>query len=531
MSTLLKSNATVAVGTALSRITGLVRVSVLGIVLGQSALTDAYNQANGTPNMVYELVLGGVLSASLVPLFTRLKEDNDRQGTQAVISVAALGMAVLTAIAVLAAPLIFRLYSLVTSATVDGAQYRAVGTALSRIFLIQIFFYGLNALGGAALNARRRFFAAAWTPALSNLIIIASLLAVPRTVDGRLPVLDDVLTNSSLRWTLGLGATFGIATMALGLIPAMIRADVPLSFRPDFRHPAVAKLRSLSGWAFGYVIANQVALIVVQNLLIRSGEGGKTAYTNAFTWFVLPHGLLAVSIATTFVPEMASAVKRRDKAALINRTSLGIRLIAMCTMPAAFGLFVLRRAVVGAAFQHGRFTEADALLTSRALGGLALGLAGFSTYLFILRAFYAHQDARTPFVINVFENLINVILAIALVDRFGVLGLGVSFAVAYVLSSLWALQILSMKVPGFPVRTVLASLWRTTLASVIMAEVVWLVARHVGANVGSGAFVRTITGAIVGTCTYLVVLRLLGSTEIHDFIQRLRPSRAVSTAK
>lgn len=528
MSSLLRSNVVVALGTAASRMTGLLRVSALGVVLGQTALTDAYNQANATPNMVYELLLGGVLSATLVPLFTRLHENDDREGTTAVVSVASVMLAVLTAVAVVAAPAVFRLYSLMTSTDIDASTYRAVGTALTRIFLIQIFFYGVNALASAVLNARRHYFAAAWAPVLSNLVIIFSLFGVSRATDGKQPQLTDVLTNDSLRWTLGLGATAGIAVMALALLPALIATDAPLAFKPNFRHPAVAKLWSLSGWALGYVAANQAAIVIVQNLLLREGSGNQDAYTKAFTWFVLPHGLLAVSIATTFVPEMTSAVRRHDRIALTERTSLGIRLVVLCTMPAGFGLFVLRRPIIGAAFQHGEFTAADALLTSRALAGFALGLGAFSAYLFVLRGFYVHQDARTPFIINLVENALNVVLAIVLVGRFGVLGLGLAFALAYVISTAIALQILAYKIPGFSLRPIIGSIWRTLLASVVMAEAVWLVARQVGANSGQGSVVRTLVGTAVGAVVFVGVLAALKSPELSELRRRLLPTRTAS---
>lgn len=165
MSSLLKSNLAVASGTAMSRVSGLLRVSVFGYVLGKSALTDAYNQANATPNLIYELVLGGVLSSALVPLFTRLRHENDEDGEVAVRSVSIVALAVLTAVAVAAAPLIFRLYASFTSTSVDGNLYREAGGALAVFFLFQIFFYGLNALGSAELQARKRFFAASWAPA------------------------------------------------------------------------------------------------------------------------------------------------------------------------------------------------------------------------------------------------------------------------------------------------------------------------------------------------------------------------------
>lgn len=520
MSKLLKSNLAVATGTAMSRITGLVRVAVLGAVLGTpSAVADAYDLANGTPNMIYELLLGGILSSSLVPLLTRLHEDDDHEGQSAVISVAAVAMAVLTLFAVLAAPLVFHLYSLLTSSTVDADKYREVGTLLSRIFLVQIFFYGLNALASSLLNARRRFFAAAWVPVLANVVTIAGILLIPRANHHRVPTLDDVLHNRTLRWVLGGGATAGIAVMALALVPALLAARVRLRFRPDFRHPAVRTLRRLSTWALGYVVANQVAIVVIRNLL-RGGGGATFAYSRAYMWFVLPHGLLAVSIATTFLPEMASAIRRRQRAELIDRTSLGIRLIALVTVPAGFGIFVLRRSIIGAAFQHGHVTSGDALTTSRALAGFALGLVGFSVYLFVLQVFYAHQDARTPFVINVFENLINIVLALLLVDRYGLLGLGLSFAVAYLVSALWSLQIVSYKVPGFDVKPLLVSLSRFVLAAVVMAEAVWAVARLVGANSGAGSVLRVGAGTVTGIVVYVAVLLLLRTPELDQLVNR-----------
>jgi len=526
---LLRSNVIVALGTALSRVTGLIRVMVLGFVIGQTALADAYNAANSSPNAIYELLLGGVLSASLVPLFTKLFEERDDEGTTAVVSVSIVALSVLTTAAVLAAPWIFHLYSLRPSDTVDAEQFRSVGTLLARIFLIQIFFYGLTSLGASMLNARRRFFAAAWAPVLSNLIIVVSLLFVPGLVDDDVQ-LADVLDNTGLWVTLGVGSTLGIAIMALALYPALKRAGAPTRFSANFRHPAVKKLMRLSGWTLGYAAANQAAIIVVQNLALNRGEGRQDAYNKAFTFFVLPHGLLAVSIATTFVPELARFVTNRDKPAFIDRSSLGVRMIALLTVPAGLGLFVLRRPIVGAILQHGKFTAADALQTSRVLAGFAIGLVGFSVYLFVLRGFYAHQDARTPFIINLFENAINIVLAWILVGRYGVLGLGLSFGIAYLLSAALALLVLSYKVPGFSLRDIYTSLFRMLLAGMIMAEVVWLVARNIGANDGGGAVVRAIVGSVVGASVYIVVLLILRAPEL-ELLRRRLPGQVAAADK
>jgi putative peptidoglycan lipid II flippase len=304
------------------------------------------------------------------------------------------------------------------------------------------------------------------------------------------------------------------------LLPALRAADVPLGFNPEFRHPAVKRLLRMSIWTFGYVVANKLAINVLQNLA-EPGSGGPDAYSKAYIFFVLPHGLLAMSIVTTFTPELASSVKARDRAAFTDRMSLGLRLIALLTIPAAAAMFVLRRPLIGVALQHGNFTAAAALNTSRALGGFAVGLVGFSLYLFALRGFYAHEDTRSPFVINLFENLINIVLAWVLYDRFGVLGLGLAFAIAYLVTAVWSLQVLSYKMRGFQVGGTLRRIAPMLLAGVVMAEVMWVVARLVGSNVGIGAVLRVVFAGAIGLVAYVGLLAALGVSEVHQVRARL----------
>jgi putative peptidoglycan lipid II flippase len=192
-------------------------------------------------------------------------------------------------------------------------------------------------------------------------------------------------------------------------------------------------------------------------------------------------------------------------------------------------LFVLRRPIIGAAFEHGKFTAANALNTSRALAGFALGLVGFSVYLFVLRVFYAHQDARTPFMLNLGENALNIVLALLFVHRWGLLGLGMSFALAYLVAALWALQILHYKIPLLPMGEVGDSLWRAALAGVVMAEVVWAVARIVGSNSGAGAVVRIVAGTVIGALVYALVLAALGSPELDELRRRFWPRSRPAT--
>lgn len=521
---LLRSNAVVALGTGLSRLTGMLKIIVFGFVIGQTALADAYDGANNSPNSVYELLLGGVLSAALVPMFTRLFENEDEESVEAVVSVSIVFLTAITAIAVFSAPWIFRVFSLSPDPSVDPNDFRTVGTALTRIFLLQIFFYGIAALFGAVLNAQRRFFAAAWSPVLANIVIIASLLYVPTLLDKDSPVLTDVLDSPSFRWLLGLGATGGIALQALILLPAIHRAGLNLRFRFDLRHPAVKKLFALSGWTFGYVLANQLTVVIVKNLA-QPGSGGQDAYAKATTFFYFPHGLLAMSIATTFIPEMARAVSRRDREAFVERTELGIRLVALLTIPAAFGFLALSRPIIGALLQHGQFDLPASINTARVLAGLALGLVGYSVYLFTLRGFYAHQDTRTPFIINCVQNAINIVLAFVLVGFYDVLGLGIAFALSYLIAAVIAIFVLQVKVPEFPAWHTVLSIGRMMAAGAGMGIVVWLSAGAVGDNDGLGALARVIVGLLIGAVVYtgaLTVLRVPEMANLRAIVARRR---------
>src|SRR4051794_38698626 len=153
---LVRSSAVVATGTALSRVTGLIRVQAMAYAIGTTLLADTYNVANNTPNIVFELILGGVLTATLVPLFVDADERHDEDATSAIFGTAMTLLILFTAVAVLASPLIALLFSFRAHGA-DRANAQRVATDLIRLFIPQMVFYGLTALLSAMLNARRRF--------------------------------------------------------------------------------------------------------------------------------------------------------------------------------------------------------------------------------------------------------------------------------------------------------------------------------------------------------------------------------------
>ncbi|MBK5221918.1 MAG: murein biosynthesis integral membrane protein MurJ [Acidimicrobiia bacterium] len=505
---LVRSSALVAVGTGLSRVTGLVRVFAFMYALDQTLLTDSYTIANNMPNLIYELLLGGVLSATLVPIFTERLRDDDG-GISAVVSVAAIVLAVVTVVGFFAAPAILAVYS----GALDGASpaeveaYREVGTTLLRYFMPQVFFYGLVTVVTALLHARRSFAAPAYSPVLNNLVVSAMFISLPHLIDRNLSsdgALVEASADSRLLLLLGLGTTAGVAAMALALVPSLLRQQVRLRFRPDVRHPAVRSLLALSGWTVGYVVANQVALSIVLWLAQSQDPGDATAYSVAFIFFQLPHGLFAVSIMTTFLPELTVAAQAGDDDAFRERFVLGLRLLALVILPASAGYAALSGPVVSLLPLGASASD----VTAGVLAAFSVGLFGFSVYLFALRAFYARKDTRTPFKVNVVENALNVGLAIPLVVLLGVRGLAGAYSLAYLVAAVLAVRALSRAAGGLGLRAAAGPLLRMGVAAVACGAAAWLAAELVGP---AAPIVRVAVGVPAGAVAYgalLVVFRV-----------------------
>jgi putative peptidoglycan lipid II flippase len=531
-----RAHVTVAAGTATSRATGLIRVIVFGAIVGQTALADAYDVANNAPNVVYELLLGGVLAATLVPLLSRHLDRGDDEATDAVVGTALVGILALTVLGVLLAPVVFSVFTLDPAAGVDAAALRRTGTDLTRVFMLQVAGYGVTALATALLNARRRFAAAAWAPVLTNTVTIAALLGL-RADLGRRPALADAARGGDAFGWLALGSTLGVGAMALVVVVAAVRGGsrLPLPL-PRLRHPAVRELLRASAWSVAYIATNQVTLVVVKNLA-APGSGGVDAYAKAFTIFQLPHGLAAVTIATTAAPELARLAARSDDAPhdpaargeFVARFLRATRATAFLALPASLGLWALSRPIVAALLERGAFDAAATTATSRALTGLAVGLTGFSVYLLALRGFYSHGDTRTPFLVNAGQNALNVLLAVALAGRYGVLGLGLAFSGSYLVAAAVALAILARRHGTPPVGRVVAGLARMALAAGVMALTVRASREFVlGASDASGtvAVARVMVGVVVGVVAYAALTLALRVPEAHSIARGLLSPRA-----
>lgn len=515
---LVRSNLVVSGGTAASRLTGLARIIVFASIVGQTSVADAFEIANNAPNAIYELLIGGVFSAALVPLLVGILQRSGNasrnEDLSAVFSTALLVLGAATVAAMVGAGWIFRVFTLTPATDIDIDAFRQAGTLLTRIFVVQILFYGIAALCSSVLNAKGRFAAAAWSPTLANLVTIAILVLIPLTGADTPPSIADISGLSPTTWTLGLSTTLGIAVMAAVQTIAMRRSGIRLSFSPSVTNESVRQLLRLSVWSVGYVVANQVALAVIKNLA-SPGSGLVDAYAKAYLVLQLPHGLLAVSIATTFVPQLAAHHAGARHREFADRLSQGIRATILLTLPASIGAVVLAKPIITMLLGHGNFDSTAIATTSRALSGLAIGLVGFSVYLFVLRGFYAKGDTRTPFFINAVENAINIGLAFALVGSLDVFGLALAFALAYLLGAVIATVVLLRTTPSWPISEVTHPILRQLLAGATMAVVTWAMSRALPAAGPLDSAVTVVAAGAAGTTAYVIVLALLRDSDLR----------------
>jgi putative peptidoglycan lipid II flippase len=510
-----------AAGTAVSRLTGVGRILVLAYALGFHHLADAYNLANTTPNMLYDIVLGGVLSATFIPVFVdRLATRTNAEAWRAISAVVTLALAVLAVATVvfwLLAPLVIDAFTAFGHTSgispVALGQERSVATNLLRWFVPQVFFYGLISLTTALLNARHRFAAPTWVPVANNIVCIVVLLWF-RHIEPN-PSLQGALAHGHQLILLGLGTTAGVAVQALLLAPSFARAGLGrMRLHWDPGHEAVRTVMRLGLWTFGFVLANQAALYVVIALAVGAkGEGTVSSYTYAYAFMQMPYAVVAVSVMSAVTPDLSRYWALGDIAAFRRRFAGGLRAVLSIILPASVGMLLLAKPAIALLLGHGAAAPGQTADTGAALAILAAGLPGFCTFLFVVRALQSMQRTKVAFWLYLVENGINVVLAIALVHSMSVRGLAVSLSVAYTLAALVGVAVLRGWLGQLGGRRVWLPLRGSAMSTVVMGVAVLVVSNLSGASHGFGLLVRVLASVAVGAVAYVSTAVLMANRE------------------
>ena len=512
---LVGSTVGMAVGTTVSRITGVGRIVALTYVLGTAGLADAYNLANTTPNIITDIVIGGVLSATFVPVFVdRLSTRRGDEAWEAISAVTTVTIAILTAATVafwFLTPAIIHLYT-ATNHNPDRVSQQQVAISLLRWFVPQLAAYGLIGLFTALLNTRGKFAAPAFVPIVNNVVVIVILLWFHAIVPH--PSLAAVQHNEHALVILGLGTTLGVLFQAGLLLPSLARSRLHLRFLWAPRHEAMRTILRLASWTFGFVLANQVALVVILALADAvKPQGAVSAYTYAYTFFQLPYGVVAVSIMSVVTPSLSSRWALGNIPAYRRRLAYGLRSMLAIIIPSAVGMLILARPLIDLVLAHGSTTVSDASATAAALAMFALGLPGFCIFLYMIRVLQSMQDTKTAFRLYLVENAINIATGVVLVHPLGVRGLALSLSISYTLAAVVAVGVISRRIGGLGGEAVARPIKRVAGATVVMAVALVLAISVSNANHGVALLGRVLLALVIGTVAYFGAAVVLAAVD------------------
>ncbi len=525
----LRSSAVMAAGTLVSRVLGMVRSAVLLWAIAALASGDAFSVANKIPTALYMLIAGGALNAVLVPQITRAarRQDGGDDYVDRLLTLTILILVSITVLLTAAAPWVVRLYSGVS----DPAQLE-LAVAFAFWCLPQIFFYGLYNVVGQVLNARGSFGPFMWAPAANNVVSVAGMLvfvvvagAGDRPVTAWEPAEIALLAGT---------ATAGVAAQALVLIPALRRIGYRYRPRFGFRGVGLRAASQMAGWSTGALIITQLVFVQTTNVVTRGGQlaraagnalaPGSTTYDNAYLLFMLPHSLVTVSLVTALFTRMSRNTAAGDLGALRSDLSLGLRTTGVATVPAMAAFLVLGGPIAAVLFplNGADTTNAIALVTA----AMALGLPAWSAQYLLVRVFYALEDARTPFWLQIPISAVTVVANVAALylmpPELIVVGVSLGMTASNVVAVLLYWWFLRGRTGGMDGYRVLRTYVRLTLASAVAAGACLLVLRLLPDLGGlAGALVALAVGGGVLLAVYVLLLRRMRVAELSDLIDPL----------
>ncbi|RKT31578.1 putative peptidoglycan lipid II flippase [Microbacterium sp. AG1240] len=531
MSGLGRASALIGAGTIISRLTGFLRSVVLVSAVGATAEAgNAFAIANQLPNNIYAIISTGLLSAVVVPQIVKAAahEDGGRAFVSKLFTLGTVALTIVTALSVLGAPWLVQLY-----APEFPPEQQALATAFAYWCLPQILFYGLYALVGESLNARRVYGPFTFAPIVNNVVSIAGFV-VFIALFGPSPALSS--WTPDMVAVLAGTATLGIVVQA-GILFAFWRRT-GLHVRPDFRWKGVGlgQIGKLAGWTFLMVVAGQLAGIVQSRVISAASSEypGVLVSQNAWLLFMLPYSIIVLSIGTPYFTQLSEHAGRGDDAAVRSDIVRSIRVLGLFIVVATAALAV-------AAVPASRiFTDnrTEATQASVVLLCFLLCLIPLAVLFVVQRTFYAYDDTRTPFFFTLLQCVLVVttaLIAQATVPiEYLAAGIALGQSIASIAQVVVATWLLNRRLGGIGVGSWMSSIARFALAAVPAAAVGWGVFLLTGGIDGwttTDKIFGALGAALIGTVTlvvYVGVLALFRTTELRPaiaIVQRFLPKR------
>lgn len=515
--------ALVAISSLLSRLLGLFRDRILASHIGPGPELDIYFAAFRIPDLLYNLVVLGALSAGFIPIFSRLIKDSNPKKPEDnreawalvnnVLNVLSLVLIVLGIIGVIFAPTLMKL---VAPGFTPENQARAA--TLTRIMFLSPLLLGISGIVGATLQSFKRFFSYSLSPIFYNLGIILGALW-----------LINYWGLVGLAWGVVLGALFHLLVQLPALFNLGFRYQPLINWR-DKNLKQIGRLmvpRTLS------LALGQIDLLVITSIASGLTAGSLTIFTLANNLQSFPVGIFGVSFAVAAFPTLAQYAN--DKKNLEASFSATFRRILFFVIPSTVLLITLRAQIVRVVFGAGVFSWEDTVLTMNALALFSLSLFAQASIPLLVRVFYARQDSKTPFFISFLATAVNIILALFLSGRYGVLGLPTAFSVASIFNFLLLWFYLIFKVGSFDLSRIAVSAFKFSVAAIGTGAAIQITKQIVGSSVDMttfiGVFVQLCLSALSGVAIYLLSCYLLRSEEFFGLLDSWRQRGKLNPAR
>ncbi len=374
-----RSTALMSVATLFSRATGLIRTWAMAFALGNSLITSSYQVANNMPNVIYELVAGGLLAAAFLPVYMLEKErGGEKSGNEFANNLLNITIVVLGILSILATVFAPQVIATQTFTVSEDAEVYQRAVAFFRIFAVQIVFYGIGGIVTGILNANRVYFLPSMAPAINNVIVTVSFfLYIPLSH-----------ANYELAVTvLAIGTTLGVAAQFLIQIPAL--AKLGFKYRPhiNLKDPALIEALKIAAPTLLYIVGTMVAFSCRNAFSLQAGDNGPSTLIYAWTWYQLPYGVIAVSLSRALFTEMGEAVAKEDWSGMRSLVHTGYSATLLLIIPLA-GIMISLGIPLMQLFQAGAFGGDDVLYVASMLAAWLVSLP-FYAIVMLLYNIYA----------------------------------------------------------------------------------------------------------------------------------------------
>jgi len=529
-----RSSATMAIGTLASRILGFVKAIVLGIAVAGTTVGGIFESSNYLPNLIFMLVAGGVFNAVLIPQIVKASKQPDK-GTDFISRLLTLGIVGLLVLTTLVVVLVAPITTLTTAYSGKNLE---LAITFGLFLLPQIFFYGLYSLLGQVLNAHNAFKAYAWAPVLNNVVAIAGLLVfivVAGSSASTEHTVDNWTTGQS--WMLAGTATLGIVVQSVVLLVPVHRLGLKLRPRFGWRGTGLGATARIASWTIGTMVVGNLSFLVILRIATIPGasmsDGGSGtdsvipsvyALNRAVELYIMPHSIIALSIATVMFTAMARAAAAHDFSKLRSSISGALRTTGVATVFAGIALIVLS-GPFGMLFGGNQQYAGRQIAIVLAI--LAIGAPFYSINFILNRVFYAQENAKTPFVIQCIMVVIGLgtaLLAALLPPPLIIYGIAASYTISNLLGPLVSHLFLRAKLGNYGGGLILRAHMRFLAAALVSGLVGELVLSFLGGSDPQGFMWRSIlaafvTLAVVGTVmavVYVIMLKVLRVRELDD---------------